>query len=138
MSCSAKIADAFIEEIKIEEVPAITATSQVEEEIKEAAIVSDLATSQVEEPITSDDVAITIDDTVVTEEVPTTTEVITDEVDETKAVENVLKQASQSVEGSVPEKETLVDDLNAEIGEGEEEDDDENNFEHLMADAENS
>jgi len=46
--------------------------------------------------------------------------------EENKAIEDALK-TSQTVGG---EKETLVDDLNAEIN-GEEEEDDEGNFEHL-------
>lgn len=47
-------------------------------------------------------------------------------VQETKSVEDVLKEQ----QNSGAEKETLVDDLNAEIGENEEEDD-ESNFAHL-------
>lgn len=69
------------------------------------------------------------------------------QVDDTTVVENALKQVSfypiltlinkqattAQVEGA--EKEILVDDINIEIGEGEEEDED--NFEHLKEDGGN-
>ena len=63
--------------------------------------------------------------TLVSVEVTTSPIATSEEVDaETKAVEDALKK--NETDGS--EKQTLVDDLNAEIDEGEE---DENNFNHL-------
>ena len=59
-----------------------------------------------------------------------------EEADETKAVENLLKQSTESQENSQAVKETLVDDLNAEIGEGEEEDEEANRFDSLMKESE--
>jgi hypothetical protein len=110
LSNSAKLADAFIREVRtvqpaVEKSPVPQAVAfTIPTAVETSAEVSD----------SSIETAAAVDE--VTKEDPTPVDAgdITLEQDETKAVENLMKQAKAD-----GEKETLVDDLNAEIDEDE-------------------